>query len=348
MSNPRVPELLAQVRQALALRRRLVDASRETAEVDRALDELYRTLGREVAQEASERDPDWTDGPLVDRDGFALRPSDVPPQLDTDELPVPTAHSPEPGWYTEDEEDEGADSDGDVDAGAPSDAGDGPLFDAEDRGQIEDIELSARRREIDAETGLDPLDDSTPVIPAERFLGGPHAVGLAGPHPDSEYFESEEPSDYVVATVAGYLAQRDGDAHNPFGQLRRGERPTWWYRLDELLAMLALPASFADLQELGVEASRVQWATTDLAPRLVGIPAEVQVGVVALLGARAQHLRHRLDIDVGPRLSIDRLQRYRIDEDLPPVAALQPTPRPERGSWESDARAWFALLRGEP
>lgn len=329
MSNPRVPELLAQVRQALALRQRLVDASRETAEVDRALDELYRTLGRTVALEASERDPEWTEPPLVDRDGFALRPSDVPPPLDTDELPVPAAHAPELGWYS-DEDDVDDDADGVSDATTP-DGVDRPLFDAEDRGQIRDIEVLARRREIDAVTGLDPLDDSTPVIPPER-----------------EYFEPEEPSDYVVATVAGYLAQRDGDLHNPFGQLRRGERPTWWYRLDELLSMLALPASFADLQELGVEASRVQWATTDLAPRLVGIPAEVQVGLVALLGARAQHLRHRLDIDVGPRLSLDRLQRYRIDEDLPPVAALQPTPRPERGSWESDARAWFALLRGEP
>ena len=94
-----------------------------------------------------------------------------------------------------------------------------------------------------------------------------------------------------------------------------------------------------------MEASRVQWITTELESRLTGFPPEIQVALVALLAARAQHLRRGSANDVGPRLSLDRLQRYRIEADLPIVAGLLPTPRPESETWESDIRGWWSLLK---
>jgi hypothetical protein len=121
--------------------------------------------------------------------------------------------------------------------------------------------------------------------------------------------------------------------------------PTWHYRLDQLLELLALPAHLDDPAELAVEASRVQWITTELEPRLNGFPAEIQIALVGLLAARAQHLRKGSSTDVGPRLSLDRLQRYRIEADLPTVAGLLPTPRPERDGWEADIRGWWTLLK---
>jgi hypothetical protein len=67
--------------------------------------------------------------------------------------------------------------------------------------------------------------------------------------------------------------------------------------------------------------------------------------VLGLLGARAHHLRNRLDSDVAPRVLLDKLQRYRIEHNLPNVAALLPQPRPEHATWEEDARRWWTLLR---
>lgn len=182
---------------------------------------------------------------------------------------------------------------------------------------------------------LSDFDDSTPVIPPER-----------------EYADTDEPSDFVVASIAAYRVARRDDPTSPFARLSAGTsdqgEPTWKHRLDELLPLLVLPTSFSDADELAIEASRVQWATNDLELRLLGLPAELQVAVVAMLGARAQHLRARLDLDVGPRMSLDRLQRYRIDQDLPAIAALLPTPRPELGTWEEDARQWWTLLGWSP
>lgn len=177
--------------------------------------------------------------------------------------------------------------------------------------------------------GLDALDldDSTPVLPPERE------------------FTAEEPADYLVATI-DEMSEVAGSPGSPFAQIRAPRAPVWRDRLVELLGLLSLPASFADPSELAVESSRVQWATGELAALLSGMPREIRTSFVALLSARAQILRSRLDIDVGPRLSLDRLQRYRLESRLPAVAGLKPTPAPEGESWEGDARRWWALLGG--
>ncbi|MEQ1503204.1 MAG: hypothetical protein ABMB14_13285 [Myxococcota bacterium] len=362
--SPRVYELLAETRKAVALRVRVVAAGDDPSEVDEALAGLYRDLGRALVDAVDVDEGVLADlfssapggdgsglvspgeSPSVDRwglaspgstpsgdgsglvsPGFPFDPAGIalhlgvgaldgaqsgplPPEQFTDELPEDDGDA-DAGWYSDDAEPRRT-------RGEPNH----PLFDP---GEL----LSLRSTEQD-------LDDSTPVIPPAR-----------------EYSDVDEPSDYVVASVDAFVAQRDADLSSPFAQLAAAdstgrEPPTWKHRLDELLRMLDLPGSFADADELAIEASRVQWATNDLAARLLGLPAEIQTGVVAMLAARAQHLRHRLDVDVGPRMSLDRLQRYRIDEDLPSVAALLPTPRPEHGAWEEDTRRWWALLWVKP
>ncbi|MEQ1567620.1 MAG: hypothetical protein ABMA64_18400 [Myxococcota bacterium] len=188
----------------------------------------------------------------------------------------------------------------------------GPLFDPEDLAGIPDTEL----------------DESTPVIASQR-----------------EYTDSDTPIDFVVATVAGLGSAATADPGHPFAQLRGGSPPEWRPGLDGLLPLLELPTNFFDLDELRTESSRLQWATSELELRLAPLPAEVRIAVVGMLGARAHHLRDRLDSDVGPRVLLDRLQRYRLAHHLAVVAAFLPTPRPEYGTWEEDARRWSTLLR---
>jgi hypothetical protein len=160
------------------------------------------------------------------------------------------------------------------------------------------------------------VDDSTPVVPPQR-----------------EYTDTAtpDPPEFAVATLAAFEA--------------RGLCPSQEsHEMGSLLELLVPPASFSDADELAVEASRIQWATLQLADRLSAQPSEIQTGMVAMLAARAQHLRLRLDDDLGPRLTLAKLQRFRLEHRLPVVAGLMPTPRPESGSWEQDARRWWAYL----
>jgi hypothetical protein len=163
------------------------------------------------------------------------------------------------------------------------------------------------------------VDDSTPVVPPQR-----------------EYTDTAtpDPPEFAIVTLVAFEAR---------------ERPTpvpgREADLDSLLALLVPPSSFSDADELAVEASRIQWATLQLADRLSVQPTELKTGMVGMLAARAQHLRLRLDDDLGPRLTLAKLQRFRLEHKLPVVAGLMPTPRPESGSWEQDARRWWACLR---
>jgi hypothetical protein len=149
---------------------------------------------------------------------------------------------------------------------------------------------------------------------------------------------------YELETLVTMRRVRDTPG-SPLARLSGGDEPTWRHNLDELLELLTLPDDFDAPEAVSVETSRVQWAANELETRLGGIPEEVQVCVVAMLAARAQHLRGRLDVDVGLRLSLDRLQRYRIQADLPAVSGLLATPRAETGAWVTDVRSWWDILR---
>jgi hypothetical protein len=301
---PRVHELLSEARRALVLRRRLSEGGADPAEIDEALDGLYRDLGQALvsAVEAAEIaliTPGPFSAPAPEPPAEPLVPSigdDLPPEPTPIPDPDPVIDEADDGWYSDEPSGE-----------RPEPRY--PLFDPED------LALPI------GPDGHDPLlDDSTPVIAPERE------------------FTAEEPADYVVITADEATPALRALCSNPTAP--------WRTRLDELLGLLTLPASFADVGELTIEASRVQWATSDLPARIAGLPPEVQIGLIAMIAARAQHLRARLDVDVGPRLSLDRLQRFRLDADLPAVAGLRPMPRPEDGSWERDARRWWRLLGG--
>lgn len=120
---------------------------------------------------------------------------------------------------------------------------------------------------------------------------------------------------------------------------------TWRHLLDDVLDRVGPWVSSDDPEALATEVSRLEQATVELPTQVSGLPEEVQVGLVAWLGARAQHLRSRSE-DAALRLALDRLHRLRVEEDLPMVHALLPTPRPEAGTWEEDVVRWALLLRG--
>lgn len=115
--------------------------------------------------------------------------------------------------------------------------------------------------------------------------------------------------------------------------------------LGELLDLLRPPRDLVDPRVMPDEASKVQWASGELAGRLADSPSCVQAAVLGMLAARARNVAEHLDVDIGPRMAIDRLRRYRDQQDLPSVAGLSPNARPERASWADDARAFWEMLR---
>lgn len=158
--------------------------------------------------------------------------------------------------------------------------------------------------------------------------------------PESDDTDADE--QYAVETTAS-MAVRAAEPTTGLGRYRAGNAP-YQAALREFLELLRSPYDLDDPTELGVEASRVQWATTELENRVRDFPNDVKLTIIGLLAARAQYLRTRLDVDVGARRSLDRLQRYRIERDLPAVTGLLPTPVPESSSWLEDAERWWAVF----
>jgi len=224
---------------------------------------------------------------------------------------------------------------------------------------IDDEPVVESSMEYTDEVPVDDSDDDTGWYTAEVPRSGnlfdpgdiedgttdiPESDSMPAPPPDGTLDYDE---DYAVENIARMQFRRM-DADNSLGQLRAEPAPTWRHHVDELIALLSLPPRADDPEGMAVEASRVQWASGELENRLSGLPEEVQVCFLGLLAARAQLLRAHLDVGVGPRLALDRIDRYRLANDLPSVAGLQASPRPEYGTWANDARQWYALLAPEP
>lgn len=116
----------------------------------------------------------------------------------------------------------------------------------------------------------------------------------------------------------------------------------WAASLRELIGMIGgPPAEGADLTE---EVSRVQWATTQVDHRWAEFPISVQTALLGLLAARARNLQDRLEVDLGPRLALDRLRKHARATGVPSVAGLQADHAPDSASWADDARRWWAAL----
>lgn len=126
-----------------------------------------------------------------------------------------------------------------------------------------------------------------------------------------------------------------------------GEPPPWLESLRELLTMIGSPDELASGPGGGdpaAEVSRVQWATTNIDVRWAEFPPSIQVALLGLLAARARHLQERLDVDVGPRMALDRLRRFRKASGVSTVTGLIPERGPEASSWAEDARRWWDAL----
>ncbi len=156
----------------------------------------------------------------------------------------------------------------------------------------------------------------------------------------------DDGGDYDIASIGQMWSERVTRGRSLHDLADPTADPTWNHKLTQLLGLLNLPDDFTGNDEMAVEASRVQWAASELGNRLDGFPEAVQLCIIGMLAARAQHLRSQLAVDVGPRLAIDRLRRYRIDNELPTVAGLLSQPVPETGSWVSDIEDWWKLLQG--
>ena len=116
----------------------------------------------------------------------------------------------------------------------------------------------------------------------------------------------------------------------------------WVKSLREFVALLGgPPTEGADLTE---EASKVQWAASGLDVRWAGFPPAVRTALLGVLAARARVLQERLEVDIGPRMALDRMRKHRKSSDLPSVAGLTAERGPETGSWTEDARGWWRAL----
>ncbi len=187
-------------------------------------------------------------------------------------------------------------------------------------------------------------DDGEPAQPGTLFDPGDlddlTDIPESDPPPEPQEAADEEPD---VETVARMQRLRAVPSSS-MGQLTADPPPTWLHHVAPFRDLLSLPADLHGVDALAVEATKVQWATGELGTRLDGLPAEIQTCFLGLLASRCQWLIQRLDVDVGPRLSLDRLRRYRLAGDLASVAGLEPDARPEYGSWADDAKQWWAVL----
>ena len=115
---------------------------------------------------------------------------------------------------------------------------------------------TTRRRARSSLSG--PLFDSSDLVTGEIPI--PDDLHLP---PESDDTDAGE--QYAVETTDS-LAARAAEPATGLGQFRAGAAP-WQAALRELLDLLRSPYDLDDPTELGVEASRVQWATTEIEVR---------------------------------------------------------------------------------
>ena len=154
------------------------------------------------------------------------------------------------------------------------------------------------------------------------------------------HLAEEEPVPDAIIRLGDLLRQR---GTGPLATLRGSSLP-WREALDDLLDLILMPPDLRDPSSMPTEASKVQWGSGELGGRINRFPEPIQQAVLGLLAARARNLATYLDVDIGPRMALDRLKRVRASQDMPWVVALTPNAQPETDSWANDARAFWTLL----
>lgn len=120
----------------------------------------------------------------------------------------------------------------------------------------------------------------------------------------------------------------------------------WVTSLRDLLKMLGPPEPLRlDDAAAAIAARRLSNATNQMEERWIGYPDTAQQALAGLIGSRARHLSERTAVDVELRMVIGRLRRFHSARRLPALNALRDDGRPDHGSWEADARRWWANLQ---
>lgn len=141
---------------------------------------------------------------------------------------------------------------------------------------------------------------------------------------------SDLPADANVAWLEGAnVARPEADA-------------AWVVGARELVALIGPPPAAG--VELADEASRVQWAASAIESRWAGFPSDLRTALIGMLAARSRHLQASLEVDVGPRMALDRLRKARRAASLPEVTGLMPDRGPEQADWREDAVGWWQRL----
>ena len=307
-SNPRLHELLELARNATQLHEEMSQRGEVTVEVDDAMVAIYADIGKLVSRLMSESSAGIPDPETPT--GPLITPLSFEP--------IETSNADERSTFIP-TSDDFADS-VNSDASAPPSSG----------WYTEEVEFDTSQPLFSASDNLEEYTDIPESDPETA------EVPMADLSVDEEYEISQ------LAQMIAHRAEMGHPLHNLASQ---DEDPTWTHRLTQLLGLLNLPDDFTGRDQMAVEASRVQWAANELGRRLDGLPESIQICLIGMLAARAQHLRSQLDDDVGPRLALDRLRSYRIDTELPTVAGLVAQPFPETGTWVGDIHQWWALLQ---
>jgi len=317
LGNPRVRELLAQAQKALELHSELKGSGLPASEVETALNDIYRDIGMFVVRIAKDADSGPDLGQLYSDEAPTVEPAKP--------VRVPEATpNPKPlGGYTTTESDE----------------------DDEDDDESEEMGRSSWYTEevdIPSEPLFDPgdLGDDHTEIPESDPV-----TDSSLDNRDATFDPEVDGDDYDLATVARVQAMAR-DQESPLAKLQSSQRPTWAHKLDEFVGIIGVPGDLSNSQVRSEEATRLQWATSEIENRTALLPPQIKTVLLGMLGARAMNLRYYMAEDFGVKLSLDRLRRFRLQWELPSVESLTGLPRPEYGNWDNDFRQWLALVQG--
>lgn len=311
LQNERVRTLLREADDAMRLLERPGEGA-PSGEIREALNGIYKDLGRQVH--------------LAWRDLVSPRPS-APPEPVAAPASAPKGRAEDDFEFrareetTQEKTGESLDIDESTDIPEATDVPDSadPAEDLE-RWYTDEVEI-ANSQPLFNPGELEEAAATETVDVARRPDGQDGLPSLAGPYLSGDGADGVSVHGFSVGAIG----------HEP-----------WAPTLRELIGMIGVPPSEgADLTE---EVSRVQWATTQVDHRWAEFPLPVQTALLGLLAARARNLQDRLEVDLGPRLALDRLRKHARATGVPAVAGLQADHAPDSASWADDARRWWTAL----
>jgi len=145
-----------------------------------------------------------------------------------------------------------------------------------------------------------------------------------------------------VEAVESHLKQAVAQVHMKL--LADDDEVAWVYELENLLDMLDMSEDLDDQTEIALEATKLQWATTNMYDTWSNYPRFIQMALTGMLGCRAQVIREKLPDSMASNSVLERLRIQQIRSGIRPVTSLQILPAPEDESWANDATLWWNIL----